>query len=160
MMLLGKRPRQPIKRTTSMTVINFDPSSVAASGSQTDQNRPPFTLGDPDPAILAMVSPRVATRRNSSDFVPSNSNSSFLRVCSLCNRRLVPGRDIYMYRGDSAYCSQECRQQQVNMDERKEKAASRCSAAAAAAAATMKQQASTTSSSPASSNADPIAAMY
>lgn len=46
----------------------------------------------------------------------------FLDACSLCNRRLSDGRDIYMYRGDTAFCSEECRQQQIAMDERKEKA--------------------------------------
>jgi len=47
----------------------------------------------------------------------------FLDACRLCNRRLGHGRDIYMYRGDNAFCSVECREQQIAMDERKEKSA-------------------------------------
>lgn len=47
--------------------------------------------------------------------------ADFLRACFLCKRRLIPGRDIYMYRGDSAFCSLECRQQKMIQDERKEK---------------------------------------
>ncbi|KAL2504573.1 Protein of unknown function (DUF581) [Abeliophyllum distichum] len=48
-------------------------------------------------------------------------SSSFLRTCGFCNLSLAPGRDIYMYRGDKAFCSQECREQQMKQDERKER---------------------------------------
>eukprot|EP01018_Ginkgo_biloba_P027850 Gb_29565 [translate_table: standard] len=48
----------------------------------------------------------------------------FLDACYLCKRRLDPGRDIYMYRGDKAFCSVDCRWQQILMDERSEKCAS------------------------------------
>jgi hypothetical protein len=42
---------------------------------------------------LSSVSPR-NHRRNSSDM----THPDFLRSCFLCKRRLVPGRDIYMYK--------------------------------------------------------------
>lgn len=58
--------------------------------------------------------PRPNRRKNSEP-------AHFLHACFLCKRRLVPGRDIYMYRGDSAFCSIECRHQQIVLDERKEK---------------------------------------
>lgn len=71
-------------------------------------------------AVSPTPSPRPRNlRRNSADF--NAETAHFLRACSLCKRRLIPGRDIYMYRGDSAFCSLECRQQQMNQDERKEK---------------------------------------
>lgn len=70
-----------------------------------------------DQRFLATVSPR-NPRRNSVDLLET---AHFLKACFLCKRRLFPGRDIYMYRGDSAFCSLECRQQQMNQDERKEK---------------------------------------
>lgn len=97
-MLLGKRPRAPMKRTTSMSEITFDldsesvpPSSdpriahkqVAGFGVQLDQR-----------FLSATVAPRTH-RRASAD---SLETAHFLRVCSLCKRRLIPGRDIYMYR--------------------------------------------------------------
>eukprot|EP00252_Welwitschia_mirabilis_P017316 TRINITY_DN3837_c0_g1_i1.p1 TRINITY_DN3837_c0_g1~~TRINITY_DN3837_c0_g1_i1.p1 ORF type:complete len:146 (+),score=5.09 TRINITY_DN3837_c0_g1_i1:309-746(+) len=47
----------------------------------------------------------------------------FLDACHLCKKRLGDGCDIYMYRGDIAFCSDECRQQQISADEAKEKAA-------------------------------------
>lgn len=42
---------------------------------------------------------------------------SFLQACFYCKRRLKPGRDIYMYRGDAAFCTEECRLWQISCDE-------------------------------------------
>lgn len=44
----------------------------------------------------------------------------FLSYCHLCRKQLH-GRDIYIYRGEKAFCSPECRCRQIAMDERKEK---------------------------------------
>ncbi|XP_010261230.1 PREDICTED: uncharacterized protein LOC104600098 [Nelumbo nucifera] len=136
-MLLGKRPRPPMKRTTSLTEFTVDLSNIEApvpsdlQNSVKDaqkpvpqevhvrRNQPGGGLGSDgiDHRFLSAVSPR-NPRRNSANFVET---AHFLRACGLCKRRLAPGRDIYMYRGDSAFCSLECRQQQMNQDERKEK---------------------------------------
>ncbi|KAK9989855.1 hypothetical protein SO802_030094 [Lithocarpus litseifolius] len=43
----------------------------------------------------------------------------FLSSCHLCRKKLH-GKDIYMYRGEKAFCSTECRSRQIMMDERKE----------------------------------------
>ncbi|KAB2617406.1 hypothetical protein D8674_013275 [Pyrus ussuriensis x Pyrus communis] len=158
-MLLGKRPRPPIRRTTSMTGIAVDMSDVQGQ-EPTDELQNPPAMNDvhavavaatvvdaqgPAPVInnnyyydvekmnrnnlgyheehrfLAMLSPRNNhTRRNSAshDVVET---AHFLRTCGLCKRQLASGRDIYMYRGDAAFCSLECREQQMKQDERKEK---------------------------------------
>ncbi|CAM6093298.1 unnamed protein product [Calypogeia fissa] len=50
----------------------------------------------------------------------------FLNACHLCKRRLGEGRDIYIYRGDKAFCSPECRHQQIMNDEQRPE---RCAAA-------------------------------
>jgi len=70
--------------------------------------------------FLAMLSPRNNEPRNSSasDLVET---AHFLRTCGLCKRRLASGRDLYMYKGDTAFCSLECREQQMKQDERVEK---------------------------------------
>ncbi|KAI3875302.1 hypothetical protein MKX03_000729 [Papaver bracteatum] len=46
--------------------------------------------------------------------------SDFLSSCYLCRKKLH-GKDIYMYRGEKAFCSTECRYQQIAADERKDK---------------------------------------
>uniref|UniRef100_A0A1J3IIY5 FLZ-type domain-containing protein n=1 Tax=Noccaea caerulescens TaxID=107243 RepID=A0A1J3IIY5_NOCCA len=45
----------------------------------------------------------------------------FLESCSLCRKPLGLNSDIFMYRGDRAFCSKECREEQIESDEAKEK---------------------------------------
>ncbi|GJN01096.1 hypothetical protein PR202_ga18332 [Eleusine coracana subsp. coracana] len=40
----------------------------------------------------------------------------FLDACFLCKRDITTDRHIFMYKGDAAFCSDECRQVQMNMD--------------------------------------------
>ncbi|XP_027332337.1 FCS-Like Zinc finger 6-like [Abrus precatorius] len=116
-MLLGKRPRPPMKRTTSMSEITLDLNATTSDSDPSNQHKSGDACVVLDQSNRVLVSPKIH-RRHSSDFVDT---PNFLRACFLCKRRLDSGRDIYMYRGDSAFCSQECRQQQMNKDERKEK---------------------------------------
>ncbi|KAJ8471693.1 hypothetical protein OPV22_026036 [Ensete ventricosum] len=124
-MLLGKRPRPPMRRSTSSTEfaasVLFDVEApqpfdqVAIGGHHLEPRwgadwRATWYTG-------SMLSPRGGVHRRSS----GDSPAPFLRACGLCNRGLGPGRDAYMYRGNIAFCSLECRQQQMNLDEQKEK---------------------------------------
>lgn len=54
------------------------------------------------------------------DHVKVSQTSGFLSSCFLCNKRLH-GRDIFMYRGEKAFCSPECRSRQIGMEEKREK---------------------------------------
>ncbi|KAL2317724.1 hypothetical protein Fmac_031600 [Flemingia macrophylla] len=108
-MLLGKRPRPPMKRTTSMSEITSDLNTTASDAVDQQRSAPATASG----------TSKFLRRHSSHHFVDPTPH--FLRACSLCLRPLVPGRDIYMYRGDTAFCSLECRQQRMNQDERKEK---------------------------------------
>lgn len=49
----------------------------------------------------------------------------FLDICFFCNRRLGHERDIFIYRGDTAFCSEECRHRQILSDERRSLRASK-----------------------------------
>ncbi|KAA8543259.1 hypothetical protein F0562_021246 [Nyssa sinensis] len=40
----------------------------------------------------------------------------FLSFCYTCKKNLGQGRDIYMYRGEKAFCSRECRDQEMLFD--------------------------------------------
>ncbi|XP_030538487.1 FCS-Like Zinc finger 13-like [Rhodamnia argentea] len=51
--------------------------------------------------------------------VPVFQTLDFLSSCHLCGKKLHD-IDIYMYRGEKAFCSTECRSTQMTMDERKE----------------------------------------
>eukprot|EP00262_Sarcandra_glabra_P008855 TRINITY_DN2273_c0_g1_i1.p1 TRINITY_DN2273_c0_g1~~TRINITY_DN2273_c0_g1_i1.p1 ORF type:complete len:162 (+),score=6.79 TRINITY_DN2273_c0_g1_i1:80-565(+) len=158
-MLLGKRPRPPMKRTTSMNEITVDLNSIGTplpSDPQTPKDREispheasyfrRYAPADAHDVFdcqspTATVSPRY--RRTSGELVET---ANFLRACGLCKRRLGPGRDIFIYKGESAFCSLECRQQQMNQDERKEK----CSMAS------IKKDASAAVGSESSSNGETV----
>jgi zinc-finger of the FCS-type, C2-C2 len=43
-----------------------------------------------------------------------------LDCCSLCAKHLSKSRDIFMYQGDAPFCSEECRQEQIDIDQEKE----------------------------------------
>jgi len=102
----GENPRPPpMNRTTSMS----QPGS-ADFAMECEQI--------PDSSAVHMES---GITSNYSCSNKPREPAHFLDACRLCNRRLNDGRDIYMYRGDTALCSVECRQQQIDMDERKEK---------------------------------------
>ncbi|KAE8658481.1 poly(U)-specific endoribonuclease-B-like [Hibiscus syriacus] len=45
----------------------------------------------------------------------------FLDSCFLCRKPLGGNKDIFMYRGDTPFCSEDCRQEQIDIDEAKEK---------------------------------------
>ncbi|KAK7264653.1 hypothetical protein RJT34_32262 [Clitoria ternatea] len=65
---------------------------------------------------------------------PSSSShhslSTFLDQCFLCGKRLLPGKDIYMYKGDRAFCSVDCRCKQIFTDEEEAIQKDKCSVAA------------------------------
>ncbi|KAK0598810.1 hypothetical protein LWI29_038182 [Acer saccharum] len=46
--------------------------------------------------------------------------SCFLKSCFLCNKNLSLDKDVYMYRGDQGFCSIECRNRQIVMDDMRE----------------------------------------
>ncbi|XP_010244526.1 PREDICTED: protein MARD1-like [Nelumbo nucifera] len=48
------------------------------------------------------------------------SDHRFLKSCHLCQKQLSPMKDVYMYRGDECFCSEECRCRQIFLDEMRE----------------------------------------
>ncbi|XP_039006479.1 FCS-Like Zinc finger 13-like [Hibiscus syriacus] len=55
--------------------------------------------------------------------------SDFLASCHLCRKKLH-GKDIYMYRGETGFCSEECRSREIMTEERKEYRRSKASRSA------------------------------
>ncbi|XVF38255.1 hypothetical protein REPUB_Repub20aG0084500 [Reevesia pubescens] len=47
----------------------------------------------------------------------SYQSESFLSFCYTCKKNLGQGKDIYLYRGEKAFCSRECRYQQMMLEE-------------------------------------------
>ncbi|KQJ84255.1 angiomotin [Brachypodium distachyon] len=62
----------------------------------------------------------------------------FLEDCSLCGKSL--SGDIFMYRGDTPFCSEECRQQQIEVDRAKHRRKKHAAAHAVSARKEQQQQ--------------------
>ncbi|XP_014503683.1 uncharacterized protein LOC106764004 [Vigna radiata var. radiata] len=48
-------------------------------------------------------------------------SEDFLSFCHHCNKKLEEGKDIYIYRGEKAFCSLSCREVEIMLDEELEK---------------------------------------
>ncbi|PIN21254.1 hypothetical protein CDL12_06044 [Handroanthus impetiginosus] len=48
-----------------------------------------------------------------------NHSYCYLKSCHLCHKPLSLDKEIYMYRGDLGFCSVECRDRQIYLDETK-----------------------------------------
>ncbi|MBA0716019.1 hypothetical protein Golax_014886 [Gossypium laxum] len=96
--LSGKRSGNSMKRTTSVTGLSMDVRGpIISNGSPSRLSPlPEFTKDNFvfDENFLSLLSPTSADSRRS----PVAETAPFLRFCCLCNRRLAPARDIYMYR--------------------------------------------------------------
>ncbi|KAK2998676.1 hypothetical protein RJ639_023602 [Escallonia herrerae] len=137
-MLLGKRARPSTRRTTSTAGFTGGDQSNLEAPRPLEPQRPIQDFEEVGPATprenIIVVGSRARDHRSVATFSPRYHRNSrgdsvettadFLRTCGLCKRRLSLARDIYMYRGDTAFCSQECREQQMNRDERKRSAPS------------------------------------
>ncbi|WOL19130.1 hypothetical protein Cni_G27927 [Canna indica] len=78
----------------------------------------------------ALTQQLIASRNNSTQRDYSMSSSRFfsggvdearrrhfLDACFLCKKPIAKNVDIFMYRGDTPFCSKECRWEQMDMDE-------------------------------------------
>ncbi|KAL3507891.1 hypothetical protein ACH5RR_033273 [Cinchona calisaya] len=50
----------------------------------------------------------------------SYPSENFLSFCYNCKKNLGQGKDIYMFRGEKAFCSSECRDKEMMLEERME----------------------------------------
>ncbi|TYG78543.1 FCS-Like Zinc finger 15 [Gossypium raimondii] len=86
------------------------------------------------PQVISKTSMLINTSSSSKvSFVQSELNygaPAFLEQCFLCKQKLLPAKDIYMYKGDKGFCSVECRCRQILMDEEEILKKANCSLAA------------------------------
>ncbi|MQM14888.1 hypothetical protein Taro_047824 [Colocasia esculenta] len=49
------------------------------------------------------------------------NHGPLLDACFLCGRPLRASSEVFMYRGDTPFCTEECRQEQIELDEARER---------------------------------------
>ncbi|XP_030507828.2 FCS-Like Zinc finger 8 isoform X1 [Cannabis sativa] len=57
------------------------------------------------------------TSTKKDDHTITYPSQNFLSFCYTCKKKLGPGKDIYMYRGEKAFCSDECRYEEMMLEE-------------------------------------------
>ncbi|GJN22302.1 hypothetical protein PR202_gb09857 [Eleusine coracana subsp. coracana] len=120
---LGKRQRSRVlPRSASMVTV----PSAAKQGRQEGVADVPSSSSLPAASVGTGVGGGGEAPRGyfSGGHFAGAETAAFLKACGLCNRRLGPGHDTFMYRGEVAFCSQECREQQIEYDERMEQTCS------------------------------------
>uniref|UniRef100_A0A0E0K3R6 FLZ-type domain-containing protein n=1 Tax=Oryza punctata TaxID=4537 RepID=A0A0E0K3R6_ORYPU len=70
-------------------------------------------------SVSPSPSPRVTTSRDVAGELRGRHNH-YLDACFRCGRMLAGNKDIFMYRGDTPFCSKECRQRQIDADDASE----------------------------------------
>ncbi|RWW35422.1 hypothetical protein BHE74_00059639 [Ensete ventricosum] len=111
-MLLRKRPRPPMRRTTSMTEFAAEvegPLTADQVGAESQSRHPHLLQKQRNQrraaeAALWRSGGGGGRRRNFGDFAMVEA-APFLMACGLCKRRLGPGRDTFMYRYFSSAAS-------------------------------------------------------
>ncbi|WOK96763.1 hypothetical protein Cni_G05470 [Canna indica] len=63
--------------------------------------------------------PSPTTSAHDEDLEDLGTSLEFLNACGVCRRPLRSGHDIYIYRGESAFCSNECREKHMKRDIKK-----------------------------------------
>ncbi|KAJ6802430.1 protein MARD1-like [Iris pallida] len=115
-MSLGKRPRPaPMRRTTSMGLL------PSGSDQDPDPKLEDYRQQNPHPKERKRAAAEAEAEAAEEVKAAEVVEAAFLRACGLCKCRLGPGRETFIYRGDAAFCSLECREKQMHHDERKEK---------------------------------------
>lgn len=92
-------------------------AGVAPQRKECNQERAEFASMEPVDRRDAFVVGEAPARESVVTEKVVTVSSHFLEKCSLCKRHLPEDQDIFMYRGDKAFCSLECRSQQMILDE-------------------------------------------
>ncbi|KAH0460040.1 hypothetical protein IEQ34_010703 [Dendrobium chrysotoxum] len=106
-----------MRRTTSL--LEFSPFLQPSS-------RPTWSDENHSETIPPAPKRRDVKQRHSTDLSSVNAAhfldaGPFLNACGLCKRSIGPGIDTFMYRGDVAFCSKECRDKRITEDRRKKR---------------------------------------
>ncbi|KAI4316249.1 hypothetical protein L6164_024247 [Bauhinia variegata] len=70
---------------------------------------------------VTLMSQMAQNNGNSLDVPNQYPSKDFLSFCYHCKKKLEDGKDIYMYRGEKAFCSLTCRALEIMIDEELEK---------------------------------------
>ncbi|KAJ8468094.1 hypothetical protein OPV22_030646 [Ensete ventricosum] len=100
--------------------FSYSSSSSSSASSSSSSSYLEAGRAAPHNSAGAAVGSRSPKARFFYDGLDDYEPHHFLDSCFLCGKPLAGNRDIFMYRGDMPFCSEECRQEQIEVDESKE----------------------------------------
>ncbi|KAK6911803.1 Zf-FLZ domain, partial [Dillenia turbinata] len=112
-MVAGSTNRMPIKQTLEGLRILIEFPSIESNIIVKQAKIPTFS---PSSKFPGRTGPPTPSPHSHYDYFPS---FKFLKSCHLCYKKLSPDKDVYMYRGEG-FCSRECRNRQILVDDTKE----------------------------------------
>ncbi|XP_020155867.1 uncharacterized protein [Aegilops tauschii subsp. strangulata] len=119
--MLGKRQRSMLmRRTTSLASMPSVPKQVrqGSGGGGGDKDKPARARPSSSVSAGAVGTGGGGYPSPGRDaFAGLMITAAFLSACGFCAKPLGPGEDTYIYRGEVAFCSQECREHQIKKDE-------------------------------------------
>ncbi|XP_044952295.1 FCS-Like Zinc finger 7-like [Hordeum vulgare subsp. vulgare] len=117
--MLGKRQRSMLmRRTTSLASMPSVPKQVRQGSGGDDDKHPragPSSSVSAGAVGMGGGGGYPSPRRDA--FAGLMITAAFLSACGFCAKPLGPGEDTYIYRGEVAFCSHECREHQIEKDE-------------------------------------------
>ncbi|GMI93651.1 hypothetical protein HRI_003034400 [Hibiscus trionum] len=102
----------PSKISSSVVVVGLRILTHTSLGKSNVLVQPAFKISLPDSRNRHGSS--CGSRSSPAD------ESCFLKSCQLCRKKLSLDKEVYMYRGDQGFCSIDCRERQIVLDEMEE----------------------------------------
>ncbi|CAL5193666.1 unnamed protein product [Lathyrus oleraceus] len=101
----------------SQTIVKDEPNSMSLSEMELSEEYTCVKSHGPNPRTTHIFNNYVVEESYCS--LPQKSNScygNFLGVCYTCKKHLEQTKDIFIYRGEKAFCSKECRHREMVID--------------------------------------------
>ncbi|KAK4418296.1 hypothetical protein Salat_2242300 [Sesamum alatum] len=108
----------PVKRSrvgSATSHMEISVSTAASTVSPAKVMRTDATAEPSRPKILAVASPVVVGESNQLEI------GRFLERCHYCKKRIAQNSEVFMYSNLCAFCSAECRDFQISLDQLAEK---------------------------------------
>ncbi|CAK8543482.1 unnamed protein product [Lathyrus sativus] len=101
----------------SQTIVKDEPNSMSLSEMELSEEYTCVKSHGPNPRTTHIFNNYVVEESYCSlPQKPNSSYGSFLGVCYTCKKHLEQTKDIFIYRGEKAFCSKECRHREMVLD--------------------------------------------
>ncbi|CAA7404021.1 unnamed protein product [Spirodela intermedia] len=91
--------------------------SISTAGMELSEDYTCVITHGPNPRMTHIFDDYIVESSCDDLLVASQGKATFLSFCHSCKKGLAQGNDTFMYRGDKAFCSQECRYKGMLSDE-------------------------------------------